>query len=63
MGTGGALRHRFARFFERLDPAAVASRTHRQSMPGADAGADRLVIGVIPPGDGLRVLDAGVRRG
>ena len=53
MGSSGALRQRFERFVERLDPdAQVASRGLLISMPESD----RFVIGVIPPGAARRVL-------
>ena len=59
MGTGGALRHRFARFFERLDPAAVAARTHLHSMPGGRPARDRRDPARRRPPR----ADTGVRRG
>jgi hypothetical protein len=53
LGTGGALRQRFARFFERLDGGQGGpERVQRLSM----SDGDRLVLGVIPSGDSFRVL-------
>jgi hypothetical protein len=47
------MHRRFARFVDRFDPAALATgRGQLVSVPGSE----RLVIGVIPPGDGRRVL-------
>jgi hypothetical protein len=44
---------RFARFVDRFDPAALV--TGRGQVVTA-SGDEQLVIGVIPPGDGIRVL-------
>ncbi len=53
LGPAGTLHKRFARFRERFDPAALAEGRGR-ILPGSTG--DRLVLGVTPPGQGLRVL-------
>jgi hypothetical protein len=53
LGPLGTLHKRFAAFRERLDPEGLAQgRGH--ILPGS--GGDRLVLGVIPAGQGSRVL-------
>ena len=53
LGPLGTLNKRFERFLGRFDPVALA-RGRGQAVPGTDR--ELLVLGVIPPGDGRRVL-------
>jgi len=53
LGPLGTLNKRFASYRDRLDPEALA-QGRGQLLPGS--GGDRLVLGVIPAGDGRRVL-------
>jgi hypothetical protein len=53
LGPADIMQKRFAQFLERYDHDAHARRG--QVLPG-DSG-DLLLVGVIPPGDGRRVLD------
>jgi hypothetical protein len=53
LGPADIMQKRFSQFLERYDHDAHAQRG--QVLPGPDG--DRLLVGVIPPGDGRRVLD------
>ena len=53
LGPAGKMQKRFAQFLERYDHDAHVERG--QLVPGTDG--DRLLIGVIPPGDSRRVLN------
>ena len=53
LGPLGTLNKRFERFLGRFDPVTLA-KGRGQAVPGTDR--ELLVLGVIPPGDGRRVL-------
>ena len=53
LGPLGTLNKRFERFLDRFDPAELAAG-RGQVISGV--GGTRVAVGVIPPGDGLRIL-------
>jgi hypothetical protein len=52
LGQAGILKKRLERLLERVDPKTLAGRGH--VIPRAEGGL--LVLGVVPPGEGRRVL-------